>query len=73
MVLEKLNYLAECITQDLIKYLIEDNKISINEAMDIVYNSNTFSKLYDFETHLYRESSAYVYEILKEELKNDMR
>ena len=69
MVLEKLNYLVECITQDLILYLIEDNSISIDEAMDIVYNSKTFEKLNDFATHLYYESSAYVYEYLKEEIE----
>ena len=68
MVLEKLNYLIECITQDLIQYLMEDNEISMEEAMDIVYNSKTFEKLNDFETHLYYESSAYVYELLKKEI-----
>ena len=70
MVLEKLNYLVECIIQDLIRYIIEDNNITIEEAMDIVYNSKTFEKLNDLETHLYYESSAYVYEMLKEELQN---
>ncbi len=68
MILEKLNYLAECITQDLIQFLMEDNNITMEEAMDIVYNSKTFEQLYDFETHLYYESSSYVYEYLKEEI-----
>jgi len=71
MVLEKLNYLVECIIQDLIRYVVEDNNITIEEAMDIVYNSNTFEKLNNLETHLYYESSAYVYEILKEELEKN--
>ena len=70
MVLEKLNYLVECITQDLIQYLMEDNNITMEEAMDIVYNSKTFEQLNDFETHLYYESSSYGYEYLKEELKS---
>lgn len=70
MVLEKLNYLVECIIQDLIRYVIEDNSITIEEAMDIVYNSKTFEKLNNLETHLYYESSSYVYEMLKEELQN---
>ena len=68
MVLEKLNYLVECITKDLIVYLVEDNNISMEEAMDIVYKSRTFKKLNEFETHLYYESSAYIYEMLKEEM-----
>ena len=70
MILEKLNYLVECITQDLIEYLMEDNNISMDEAMDIVYKSKTFENLNDFGTHLYYESSAYVYEYLKEEMAN---
>ena len=68
MILEKLNYLVECITQDLIAYVMEDNNMSIEEAMDIVYNSKTFEKLNNLQTHLYYESSSYVYEMLKEEL-----
>lgn len=71
MVIEKLNYLAECITQDLIKFLMEDNNITMEEAMDIVYGSKTLMLLNDFSTHLYYESSAYVYECLKEELENN--
>lgn len=68
MIIEKLNYLVECITQDLIQYLMEDRHINMEDAMDIVYNSKTFEKLNDFSTHLYYESSSYVYEYLKEEL-----
>ena len=68
MILEKLNYLVECITQDLIAYVMEDNNIPIEEAMNIVYNSKTFEKLSNLQTHLYYESSSYVYEMLKEEL-----
>ena len=71
MILEKLNYLVECTTQDLIVYLIEDRNISQDEAMDIVYNSKTYDLLCNLETHLYRESPAYVYEMLKEELANN--
>lgn len=68
MILEKLNYLVECITQDLIQYLMEDNNITMEQAFDIVYNSDIFEKLNDFGTHLYYESSSYVYECLKEEM-----
>ena len=68
MVLDKLNYLVESIIQDLIVYLAEDKKISKEEAMDIVYNSKTSKKLHDLSTHLYYESSSYIYEMLKEEM-----
>ena len=68
MVLEGLNYLVTRSTQELVKFLIEDKKISKEEAMDIVYNSKTYELLCDLETHLYSESPAYVYEMLKEEI-----
>ncbi len=69
MVLEKLDFLVECTTQDMIIYLLEDNNMSMEEAMDVVYNSKTHDELCDLKTHLYYESSAYVYEMLKEELQ----
>ena len=61
--------LVEGVTQDLIIYVVEDNEISIEEAMKKVYGSAVFEKLSDYETGLYRESSAYVYELLKDELE----
>lgn len=60
--------LIEGVTQDIVKYLCEEKKTSINDALKIFYNSITFEKLNDKDTGLYRESSAYVYEILKDEL-----
>ena len=68
MILEKLNFLVECITQDIIVYLVEDYNMSKEKAMDILYNSQTYDRLCDFETHLYYESPSYLYEMLKEEL-----
>jgi hypothetical protein len=59
--------LIEGITQDLILFIVEDSDIPIEEAMAKVYNSIVFEKLSDFQTGLYRESSAYVYEMLKDE------
>ena len=68
-VLEKINYLVDCVTSDIICFLIKDKGITRDEAMDILYNSKTYHLLCDFETHMYRESSSYVYEWLKEELE----
>ena len=68
MVLEGLNYLVTRTTQELVKILVEEKKITKEEAMDIVYNSNTYELLCDLQTHLYYESPAYVYEMLKEEI-----
>lgn len=62
--------LIEGTIQDLIKYLCEDKGIVIEEALDMVYNSEIFQRVSDVETGLYRESSSYIYELLKDELSD---
>lgn len=65
---KQMKYLVEGITKDIIGYLMEDNGCDLLTAIKEFYNSETFTKLSDEATGLYVESSAYVYEILKEEL-----
>lgn len=59
--------MVEYTTQDVIRYLIEDNDMSMEQAMNLFYMSDTFSKLSNAETGLYMEGSAYIYELLKKE------
>ena len=59
--------MVEYTTQDVIRYLIEDDGMSLNQAMNTFYMSDTFSKLNDVETGLYIEGPLYVYELLKKE------
>lgn len=66
---KRMQYLVEGITKDIIGYLIEDNGYDLPTALKEFYNSETFAKLSDESTGLYIESSAYIYEILKGELK----
>lgn len=66
---KKVQYLVEGITTDIIAYLMEDEDMDLGAAISLFHNSATFEKLSDEETGLYIESSAYVYEILKTELK----
>lgn len=60
--------MIEYTTQDVIRYLVEDRGISMEQAMDIFYRSHVFDLLSDIETGLYLEGSAYIYEMLKREL-----
>ena len=64
-----MQYLVEGITKDIVDYLMQDNGYNLPTALKEFYNSETFVKLSDEATGLYIESSAYVFEILKEELK----
>ncbi len=66
---KKTQCLVEGITIDIVAYLMEDGGRTLTEAIALFHNSETFVKLSDPHTGLYIESSAYVYEILKTELK----
>ncbi len=59
--------MIEYTTQEVIAYLIEDNGVTIEMAMEQFYMSKTFEKLNDIETGLYLEGSTYIYEMLKRE------
>jgi len=65
-----IEYMNECMARDLAVMLVEDYHISIPEALDIFYNSETYEKLQDARTGLYFQSPVYVYDFLQNELKN---
>ena len=56
-----------CITE-LVEIIAEEKNIDYIEAMNLLYNSNFFNKLCNLKTELYKEGSAYLYELFKEEL-----
>ena len=62
--------MIEYTTQEVLGYLIEDNGMTIEQAMELFFLSNTFEKLSDVETGLYLDGSAYIYELLKREIEN---
>lgn len=63
------NFLIEYITTKVVEWLIRDENIGLEEALLLFHNSETFEKLCEQKTDMYIESPAYVYEILKDELK----
>ncbi|MCR5080518.1 MAG: hypothetical protein K6B17_04155 [Treponema sp.] len=65
--MSKQKQLIEYITSDLITFIMEDTKLSMVDAMQYLYGSETFAKLNDQETGLYLESPCYVYDIFKGE------
>ena len=62
--------MIEYTTQEVIGYLIENNGITMEQALEKFYMSETFEKLSDVETGLYLDGSSYVYELLKREIQN---
>lgn len=61
--------MIEYTIQEVVRYLIEDNGITMEEAMENFFMSEVFEKLNDIETGLYLEGSSYIYEMLKRENK----
>lgn len=66
--MDKQEQLIEYIIRDIVDMLVMDKSIEYDEAMNIFYNSEVFEKLQDVETGLYLESSAYVYDLFKDEM-----
>ena len=63
----KQKQLIEYATQDLVALLVEREKLSIQDAMSVVYHSRLHEKLLDVETGLYLEGSEYLFGLLSEE------
>ncbi len=59
--------MIEYTIQEVIGYLMEDHAITMDQAMEKFYLSDTFEKLNDVETGLYLEGSTYIYELYQRE------
>ena len=67
--MSKQEMLMEFTVQDLVERLTQELQIDYDEAMKILYASETFDKLNDSETGLYLDGSDYVYGLLADELR----
>jgi len=66
----KQDFLVEGIVNDMTLWLMQEQGLSLQEALNVIYNSHFFEKLQNPGTGLYSESSAYNYELLSSEIKN---
>lgn len=64
----QIKIMQEDMYADLIQLLIEMHGYTVEKAMDILYNSDTFARLQDANTGLYYQSPGYVYSFLNNEL-----
>lgn len=51
------------------RFLIQDYKLGIDQAIDFIYNSDTYQKLVNPQTELYVQSPAYIYQLVENEYK----
>ena len=62
------NYMKEAMAADLAELLAKEFDMSVTEALDALYSSDTYAKLSNPDTGLYFQSTQYVYSYLKDEL-----
>lgn len=62
------NFVIEELVKELVLRLINERHLSMKDALDTVYNSETYTKILDTRTGLYSQSTAYVYDYLDSEL-----
>ena len=58
---------VEGLAADVIQLLVTEDGISIEQAMDTLYQSRTFRALERPETGLYYTSPVYIYDLIKSE------
>lgn len=58
----------ECLTNELVAMLMEEHRMTMEQAMDTVYSSHTFEKVERTSTGLFYQGSVYVMDMLREEL-----
>ena len=66
--MSKEQQMIEYMVQDLVEMLTDAQGIEYDMATRFIYDSQVYEKLIDTETGLYRESPAYVYGLLQDEL-----
>lgn len=66
---QQIQIMKDDIATAIIGYLMEDHKYSWQEALDVLYTSETFERLQDDETGFYYQSPGYVYSFLDNEIR----
>ena len=66
---EQIQIMKDDLAVDLAEQLVSEFHYTLQEALDVLYTSETFERLQDNETGLYYQSPGYVYSYLQNELK----
>lgn len=63
------DYMLEGMARDLTVMLMERRKMPMADALDTLYNSETYEKLSDPRSGLYFQAPGYVYDFLDKEIE----
>jgi hypothetical protein len=70
---EQIQLLKDELATELAGFLVDDFQLTPQEAIDMLYTSETFERLQDNATGLYYQSAGYVYSFLQNEIRNAKR
>ena len=65
---EETKFLLMSLVDKMVYLVMNEYKLSMSQALDLVYTSETYSKIEDLETVLYYQSAAYNFNLLKHEI-----
>ena len=65
---EQTKFLIDSLVEQLALWAMRDYRLSMVEALQLVFNSQLYEKVIDLETGLYYQSAAYNYGLLKHEI-----
>ena len=65
------DYLVSNTIDKMVEFLIVNENLSLDQAMDMVYSSDTIKTLQNVEGDLFVQSPDYVYELIKKEYRID--
>ena len=64
----EVTFMTEELVKELALRLMDERGMTMKQALDTIYNSETYTKLLDERTGLYSQSTSYVYSILETEI-----
>lgn len=65
---EQIQLMKDDLCTELAGFLVDEYRYSPQEAIDVLYTSETFERIQDNSTGLYYQSPGYVYSFLRNEL-----
>ena len=65
---KEVEFVIEELVKELALRLMDERGLTIKQALDTIYNSETYTKILDLRTGLYSQSTTYVYSFLENEI-----
>ena len=65
---KEIEFVIEELVKEMALRLMDERGLTMKQALDTIYNSETYTKILDLRTGLYSQSTTYVYSFLENEI-----